>query len=217
MIAQSMSGVSFENPAMASLFESHPQISAQQFHMQQFNLAQSDDKVSAWNNQLFAAQQLQQQQQQQQFGGNHLFTPPPSSHGPSSAGPNFGNAAYFASMRQQQQMHMFGSPVDNEDASSVGSAHMGRRERSGSMGAGSGFDSPPHSRHVTSPSGSYDMPSLLSNGGGQGADGYGAPKRINTGAIPTWARDEMGPMATSPISITGGGGGNGNGFAMMMM
>ena len=60
------------------------------------------------------------------------------------------------------------------------------------------------------------MPSLLSNGGGQGADGY--PKRINTGAIPTWARDEMGPMATSPISITGGGGGgNGNGFAMMMM
>ncbi|THH13834.1 hypothetical protein EW146_g6429 [Bondarzewia mesenterica] len=229
MIAQSITSVSFENPAMASLFDSHSQIIPQQFQLQQYSMSQSDEKVTSWNNQLFAAQQLQQQ-----YGGgtHHLFTPPPSSHGPPSNGTNFGNPAFFNSVQRQQHgmqgtqgTHIFGSAVD-EDASSVGSCPLNGRERSGSMGAGSGYGSPPHARGLSanSPSGSYEMPSLLlnssSSSSGQGVDGFGMPKRMSAGvAMHAWAREDMGamkPNMTTPPVTVGGGGGTGAAFAMMM-
>lgn len=204
MVAQGLSGVNFENPAMGPLFDS-PQ---QGFNNIGFNGLGGNgpdmDKVANWNSQLFAAQQMQQQQQQQY--GNNMFSPPASSHGsaPNSAA-QFGNGAYFANMQRQQMQgngHLYGSPVDNEDASSVGSSGHGHnigpinigggaRGRSASMSTGSGYGSPPLHRSNSSGSGSYEL------------DAFGG-KRMSQGAM--WRE--------SPISV--GGGGNANGFAMMM-
>jgi len=197
-----------------------------------------DEKVAAWNAQLYSAlanggnhQQLQQMQAQRA-----LFTPPASAHGlstaPSSASGNapsnaFNDSqAFFANFQRQQQMvamgHMYGSP-EGDDSSSVGSLSAGRRrERSGSIGSGSGsgYGSPQH----VSPLGSYEMNADQSE--------YGMPKRFSAGLqINTsvgnqqWggrsdsAVDGMNGMMkqalTPPISV--GGGGNGHGFAMMMM
>lgn len=202
MVAQGLSSVNFENPAMGPLFDSP----SQGFNNIGFSGLGGNgpdmDKVANWNNQLYAAQQLQQQQHQY---NNNMFSPPASSHGsaPSSAA-QFGNTTYFANMQRQQMHggggHLYGSPVDNEDASSVGSGHhvgpinIGNRARSASMSTGSGYGSPPLHRSNSSGSGSYELDAF----GGAGN------KRMGPGGL--WRE--------SPISL--GGGGNANGFAMMM-
>lgn len=206
MVAQGLSSVNFENPAMGPLFDSPSQGFSNIGFSGMGNNGPDMDKVAHWNSQLFAAQQMQQQQQQQY--GNNMFSPPSSSHGsaPNSAA-QFGNAAYFANMQRQQQQqqmqgggHLYGSPVDNEDASSVGSGHNigpisigGGRGRSASMSTGSGYGSPPlHRSNSSGSSGNYEL------------DGFGGAKRMGQGGM--WRE--------APISI--GGGGNANGFAMMM-
>ncbi|KAI0060495.1 hypothetical protein BV25DRAFT_1917600 [Artomyces pyxidatus] len=221
MIAQTLPGVSFENPAMAALYDSHTQL-PQQFQQMQYNMGHPlpmDGDKSAWTNQLFAAQQLQQQQLASQHG---LFTPPPTSHG--SAPATFTTQAYYAGLQRQQAhnmpgAHMYGSPVD-DDASSVGSGHNIGRDRSGSMN-GSGYGSPSQGRpgSVSSTPGSYEMPGVLS-AGLPSAEAFGAAKRTSSGNA-MWGRDEMDALASlkpgmgsAPIAV--GGGGNGSGFAMMM-
>jgi hypothetical protein len=218
MIASSPTSVSFENPAMASLYESNQGPFSAQFLQQ---MSQDTDK---WN---FHPHQLQQLQAQR-----GIYTPPVSvPSAPSSAHGNppvnmFNDAEFMATFQRQQMMamqqqmgHIYGSP-EGDDSSSVGSVSGRRRERSGSMNSGSGYGSPQHS----SPLGNYEL---------TGADAnpeYGMPKRfgnglpINTGANGQWVGrgdstvDGMNGMMkqnmTPPIHI--GGGGNGNGFAMMM-
>lgn len=207
MIAPSPTSVSFENPAMAALYE--PGYGAQQQFMHQ-----ADDKFAAWNAQMYNAHLSQQR----------LFTPPASamsSAPPSSAGSGgvnpFTDPELLASFHRQQQVlamqqqaahqHMYGSPHD-DDASSVGSVRIRGRERSGSLSGNSGYGSPQHG----SPLGNYELSA--------GEHAYG-PRglQINTSAAQWNGREEMAggmkQMLSPPISV--GGGGNGHGFAMMMM
>ncbi|KAL0946327.1 hypothetical protein HGRIS_012566 [Hohenbuehelia grisea] len=232
MIASSPTTVSFD-PAMGAMYEPH--YSSQHFMQQQHN---DVDKVAAWNAAQLYMGQNQNQQQNLLQAQRSLFTPPATSHGlPANQQNNtaFNDQALFANFqRQQQQMaaiqqntqlngHMFGSP-ERDDVSSAGSVAQGRA-RSGSLGAGSGYGSP---GHVSSPVGSYEMPSALSSGeyAIPRRMGSGAGLHVNTsaanGAPGSWGRDaELGGMGmmkqslnTPPISV--GGGGNGTGFAMMM-
>jgi hypothetical protein len=247
MIASNPSSVSFENPAMASLYEpNQAPFSAQ--YVQSMGQHDAGDK---WNAQLFntttlGGSQLQQQQQQQLQAQRGLFTPPASalssSTAPSSASTNtsFNDQEFFASFQRQQQMaamhqqnigHMYGSPADGDDSSSVGSGSGGRRrERSGSLNSGgSGYASPQHG----SPMGNYELSSTAGAEAQSSSSDYGMTKRfnaglhINTSVVGHWGGgrgadsvDGMNGMMkhnlNPPISV-GGGGGNGNGFASMMM
>jgi len=237
MIASSPTAVSFENPAMAALYEPNQGPFSAQYLQQSLGQPDSDK----WNAQLFnpALGGPQLQQLQAQHG---LFTPPGSalSATPSSASTNapgnpFNDQEFFANFQRQQQMvamhqqhgnmgHMYGSPTDGDDSSSVGSASSRRRERSGSLNSGSGYGSPQHG----SPMGNYE----ISGAGAEAQSDYGMPKRftaglhINTSVNGPWgggrgntAVDGMNGMMkqnlTPPISV--GGGGNGSGFAMMRM
>jgi len=241
MIASNPPAVSFENPAMSSSLYEHTQgpFSGTQFLQQA--MPQTDDKVAAWNAQLYAVLNggpQQQQQQQQLQAQRSLFTSPTSAHGlgngPISASAttfNDGQAFFANYQRQQQQLavmqqqanmgHMYGSP-DGDDSSSVGSAGGRRRERSGSLNSGSGYGSPQNG----SPLGNYE----IAGAGAEAQSEYGIPKRfsaglqINTGVGGHWGRSDpsmdginglMKQNLAPPISV--GGGGNGNGFAMMMM
>lgn len=120
--------------------------------------------------------------------------------------------------------HMYGSPIDNDDASSVGSAGhspvpggssggavQAKRERSGSMGSVGSNPSTP---------GSYEMPSVL--GGGAGLT-----RRAATGS---WDEGMGGMPGMGPIGGLGGMGmggrgaqaamtvgGGGNAFGAMML
>lgn len=219
MIASSPTSVSFENPAMASLYEPNQGPYSAQFLQQ---MGQDNDK---WN---FHPHQMQQQLQAQRG----IYTPPISL--PSSAQGNappgmFNDAEFMATFQRQQMMamqqqmgHMYGSP-DGDDSSSVGSVSGRRRERSGSLNSGSGYGSPQNG----SPLGNYEL-----SGATDATSEYGMPKRFGTGLqINTgvnggqWVGrgdstvDGMNGMMkqnmTPPINV-GGGGGNGNGFAMMM-
>ncbi|THG96300.1 hypothetical protein EW026_g5508 [Hermanssonia centrifuga] len=216
MIVQSPTSVSFENPAMASMYE--PPHAQQQFMMGGNVFSRMDE--SKW--------QMYGQQQQQ-------FTPPASSHG---IMPTQQQQYMHLNFQRQQAMmqssghhgHIYGSPIDNDDASSVGSAaghspvpggamnagNGTKRERSGSMGsvgsAGSGH-------------GNYEMSNVM-------ASGAGVPRRMGTGA---WDEGmgmgggmgqmgQMGPMGGmgmagrgAPTAISVGGGGNAQGFAAMML
>ncbi|KAH8099664.1 hypothetical protein BXZ70DRAFT_240943 [Cristinia sonorae] len=217
VVVQSPTNVSYENPAMAASAPMYDQPSmhngGQYYH--------HAEKVNTWYGN--GAPQPQQQ-----------FTPPGSSHS-GNASPPLQQAAYLMSLRQQQQQqqqqqqmmhpnaqhHMYGSPVDGDDASSVGSAPgnggMGglRRERSGSMNSVGSGGSP-----SASVSASYEMPSVMSNG---------VPRRMNSG-MGVWdegmgmngMRMNMGigmggGMMKGPQAISVGGGGNAHGFAAMMM
>ncbi|KAF7976512.1 hypothetical protein HWV62_6323 [Athelia sp. TMB] len=197
MIAPSPTSVSFENPAMAAMYEAgYPS-------QQQFMQQQADDKFAAWNAQMYGAH----------MGGPRLFTPPssapPSSAGSAGAHP-FADPELLASFHRQQQVlalqqqaahqHMYGAHDD--DASSVGSAG---RARSGSLSGGSGYGSPQHG----SPLGNYELAAEHPYGG--------RGLQINTSGAQWSGREELGmkQMLSPPISV--GGGGNGHGFAMMMM
>ncbi|KAI0253490.1 hypothetical protein BJV78DRAFT_1152894 [Lactifluus subvellereus] len=213
-IAQDISSVSFENPAMSSLYDQQTHVPSQQYQMQ-FNVGHplDVDKSATWNNQIFATQQLQQQLANQ----HGMFPPSTPSHGPSSnsTGHPFSHQAYYQGPPRQQPpvQHIYGSPVDSEDAVSVSSASgFGERDRSTSM-SGSTYGSPQGARAGSVSSGSYEVPGILASGG--------IPARMSAGSV-MWSSDEMENMAafkpnipSVPIAV-GGGGSNGGGFAMMM-
>ncbi|KAN0128010.1 hypothetical protein V8E53_014187 [Lactarius tabidus] len=198
VIAQTIPNVSFENPAMTSLYDQQTQVPSQQYQMH-FNVGQPEtEKPAAWNSQIFVNQQLQQQQLATQHG---MYTPPATSHGPSpvSAGQPFTHQGYYQTLPRQQHpaQHIYGSPVDSEDGSSVGSAFDGG-DRRNSMG-GNTYGSPQGARS------SYEVPGVMTSGIRMTAD---------TGM---WNRDGMESLANlTSASIAVGGGGNGGGFGMMM-
>lgn len=223
MIAQIPPSVSFENPAMPSLYE--PQVTSHfpgaPYVGQHHAMASETDKVAAWTANMYSAYNSQQLQLQAQ---RPMLTPP--NHGialsasPVSGG-GYADHAFLANLKRQQQLlalqHQHGAMaygVDGDDASSVGSSHSGR-ERSGSFSAGSGYGSPPHG---TSP-GNYEMP---------GASEFRVAKRmgaagphVNTGVSGSWTGrgDEvmngmiMKQAMGAPINV---GGANGGGYGMMM-
>lgn len=208
MIVQSPTNVNFENPAMASMYDA-PHVP--QFYMNGAGVVGRHEPESKWA----------------MYGGQQQFTPPATSHGivpgsqqqqqqsqqqyllnmPSRQGPP------PPPMYQGQSGHMYGSPIDNDDASSVGSAGQSpvpgahpharhniamKRERSGSMGSVGSSGSAP---------GSYEMPSVL--GGAPGLARRMGP------AAPGW--DEgmgMGPMG--PMGGLGGMGMGGRGAQAAM-
>ncbi|KAI0784324.1 hypothetical protein C8Q75DRAFT_390853 [Abortiporus biennis] len=229
MIVQSPTAVSFENPAMASMYEPHPQ----SYHHPSFypgapnaGFGTVNDKVGSWNGVYQgAAAQIQQ------------FTPPTSSHGSPQQG-HYGNVQRPPQSHTppQQMGHMFGSPVDGDDASSVGSAPNGngRRERSGSMNSvgSNGYGGAPSPVSNGAQQGNnYDMMGMV------GGNGQGVPRRMGSGGM--WdvnmgmngmmgmpgigAMGGMGvggmkgPVNGGGQAISVGGGGNGHGFAAMMM
>jgi hypothetical protein len=200
VIAQNIPNVSYENPAMTSFYDQQTHVPSQQYQMQ-FNVGHTPEaeKSAAWNNQIFVTQQLQQQLANQ----HGMYTPSATSHGPSSAGAGlpFSNQAYYQALPRQQHptQHIYGSPIDSEDGSSVGSA-LGGRDRSDS----STYGSPQGARtgSVSSQPGSYEVPGILTDAG-------------------MWNRNDIESMTalgsnlvSPPIAV--GGGGNGGGFAMMM-
>ncbi|TFK91092.1 hypothetical protein K466DRAFT_483529 [Polyporus arcularius HHB13444] len=208
MIVQSPTNVSFENPAMAAMYEphAHPQMH-QQFAGQYMHPAHAvhDDKA-AWGAaaQMFGAQV---------GGGGALFTPPASSHGNVSPmnvpASQQQQQAYFMSLQRQQLLQQ--QQQQQQQQRMDEGAPSGRRERSGSVNSnGSGYASP------ASNAGSYEMPGVM---GGPG----GAPRR---GGAPGWddamgvgmgmgGMPGMGMMKSAAISV--GGGGNGHGYAAMML
>jgi hypothetical protein len=195
---------------MASLYDQQTHVPSQQYQMQ-FNVGAplDSDKSVAWNNQIFAAQQFRQH-----LAGQHDMFTPTASHGPSPNGAvqQFAHQAYYQAPGPQQHptQHVYGSPVDSEDASSVGSGPgFGGADRSGSDSA---YGSPQDTRasSVSSQPGSYEMPGILTSNG--------IPARMSTGGV-MWNRNEMDAlkpnMASPPIAV-GAGGGNGVGIPMIM-
>ncbi|KAF8264999.1 hypothetical protein EI94DRAFT_1863312 [Lactarius quietus] len=198
VIAQNNPNFSFENPAMTAFYDQQSHVPSQQYQMH-FNAghSQETEKPAAWDNQIFVNQQLQQQ-----FANQHgLYTSPATSHGPSPVNPGqpFPPQGYYQPAPRQQHpaQHIYGSPVDSEDGSSVGS---GLDDRRNSM-SGSTYGSPQGVRH-----GSYEGPGVMTSGIRMTADAA------------MWNHDGMGALGpnltNAPIAV--GGGGNGGGFAMMM-
>ena len=204
VIAQNIPNVSFENPAMTSFYDQQTQIPSQQYQMH-FNVGQTTEteKPAAWNNQIFVNQQLQPQ-----FANQHsMYTPQTTSQGPSpvSTGQPFTHQGYYQTHPQQRPaQHLYGSPVDSEDGSSVGSG-FDERDHSNSMGGGTYGSS--QGAHTGSRPGSYEVPGVLTSGIRMTAD------------TAMWNRDGMdsltalGPnLNSAPIAV----GGNGGGFGIMM-
>lgn len=211
MIATAAPTVSYENPAMSSLYEPHPHQQPSQFpgaasapFMQQQPL-----DMDKWGSHLFP------NQRNNSASNAALFTPPSSA---TSNGASFADHSFFASMQRQQQMmngmsaahghghgHMYSSP-EADDLSSSSSSSVSGRERSGS-GSG-GYGTPPN----------FDLGSLMGNSSHSSNRRTSTGLHINTGGLYS---DGMGlgmmkqAMATSP-PISVGGGGNGNGFMSMM-
>lgn len=198
MIVQSPTNVSFENPAMASIYDPPHAQMPPQFYLGGPVMSRHDEKPS-W----------------QMYGQQQQFTPPQSSHGLQQ--PN----AYMLNMQRQAMMqgghgHMYGSPIDNDDASSVGSAHSpvpgAKRERSGSMGS---------TGSVGSPGGGYEMG--LAGAAGvprrMGAGGWEEGMGMGGGMAGMGAMGGMVGMGgrAGGAAISVGGGGNGQGYAAMML
>lgn len=213
MVVQSPSGVSFENPAMPSVYDAMHTISHQpSYFAPQIGMPDSaDTKPNMWNAQLLSAmgnqgqpmlfnpgQQHQHQQQQQQQ-----------------------QAAFLMNLQRQQALQrsmMYVSPADSDDTS-VGSTMSGaRRERSGSMGSSGsgGYGSPASS--VGNIGNSYEMQSgMMSAAAPPNAS---VPRRMPGGG--SW--DEglnvgsgslgLGMMKNQPVGV---GGGSTHGFAAAMM
>jgi len=234
IIAPSPTNVSFENPAMASLYEpAHHSPSSQQ--QMSFLQQLGQESVDKWSSSQ--VQQLYPMQPQR-----NLFAPSPSSIQPLTPPPSAllnssspFNDSFFAALQRQQQQnamqqggggnmgHVYGSPVDGDDASQGGGSVLsgGGRQRSGSgSNTSNGYLTPPRA------SGSFDFSSVI-GGGDTGRRSSGL--QINTGA---WRSDVegggMGPGVgvgmginsfmkqnmNQPISVGGGGGGGGYMSAM---
>jgi len=213
IIAQNISNVSFENPAMASLYDQQAHVPSQQYQMQPNLGSPLDDKSVAWNDQIFAAQQFPQQLASQ----HNMFIPTPASHdsSPNRVVQQFAHQAYYQSSTPQRHpaQHIYGSPVDSEDTSSVSPGPgFGGPDRSGSDCT---YGSPQDTRasSISSQPGSYEVPGILTSNG--------IPARMSTGGV-MWNRNEMdGVVALKPdmvgVPIAGGaGGGNGVGITMIM-
>jgi hypothetical protein len=232
MIVSNPPTVSFENPAIASIYEPNYHTNSQYAGSHYLQHPQSDiDKVVAWNAHLYTLANGTSPSQQLMQAQRSLFTPPSSSHGLPTSGTTTAAGAQHQSnsfsdpasqaflvnfQRQQQQQqqiptiplgHIFASP-EVDDASSIGSVHA-RRERSGSLsGSASGYGSPTHG---SSP-GNYDMPT----------GDFSMPRGTSTGAqlsnSGSWVSetDGIGGLDIMQPVISVGGGGNGTGFAMMM-
>ncbi len=207
MIVQSPTNVSFENPAMAAMYEphAHPQMH-QQFAGQYMHPAHAvhDDKAAQWGAQMFGAQV---------GGGGALFTPPASSHGNVSPmnvpASQQQQQAYFMSLQRQQLLQQQQQQQQRMDEG----APSGRRERSGSVNSnGSGYASP------ASNAGSYEMPGVMGGPGGAprrgGAPGWDDAMGVGVG-MGMGGMPGMGMMKSAAISV--GGGGNGHGYAAMML
>lgn len=243
MIATSPTTVSFENPAMASLYEpTHHHTSQQQFP---FFHQMSQDTIDKW---------MPNPSPQQLYSMRNAFTSPPAP--PSSAGSggvgtpvsnSFADQAFFATFQRQQQQlnalqqqqgsgglgggmgHMYGSPIEDDASSGTGSVHSGvggGRQRSGSSSNGSnGYMTPPHA----SPTGSFDLSSVMGDvvvNSRRSSAVANAGLQINTGSG-GWRGDVVDGMGmglglngmmkqnmSQPISV--GGGGGGGGFMSMM-
>ncbi|PCH37680.1 hypothetical protein WOLCODRAFT_87539 [Wolfiporia cocos MD-104 SS10] len=177
MIVSSPTSVSFENPAMAAMYDTPHAIGAPGGFFAHGGFAGADEKPAAWHGPMYPSIPS---------AGGAPFSPPPGT----------------AQQQQQQQQHgawargqghMFGSPADGDDASSVGSAP--RRERSGSMGStGSGYG-------AGSPgAGAYDLGRRGAAFGEMGMGGMG-----------------LGVGPTVMMKSASMGGGNAHGYAAMML
>lgn len=207
MVVQSPSQVSFENPAMASMYDSHPH-AANQMHpqfsgqyMQHMNghvQAVSDEKA-AWGAQMFGAQVT------------GVFTPPASSHNAANVNTSTSQQqAYLLNLQRQQLLQQQHHQRMTDDASPPSGPISVRRERSGSINSnGSGYGSP------ASNPGSYEMPSVM--------NAAAVPRRMAGPGGASWddgmnmgiSGMGMGMMKSGAISV--GGGGNGHGYASMML
>jgi hypothetical protein len=235
MIAPSPTTVSFENPAMASLYEpSHHASNQQQFSFLQ---QMSETLENKWNPNP-TPQQLYSMQR-------NLFSSPPSSTSgltpppTTTSGGAFADTAFFANLQRHQQLnsmqnggasmgHLYGSPIEGDDTSSgTGSIHGGGgRRRSGSSSNGSnGYGTPPHA----SPTGSFDLSSVMGGGdtgrrssglhintGGWRNDVDGAGIGMGMGVGVGMGMNSMMKQNLSPPISVGGGGGGGGGFMSMM-
>ncbi|EKM54927.1 uncharacterized protein PHACADRAFT_255141 [Phanerochaete carnosa HHB-10118-sp] len=221
MIVQSPTNVSFENPAMASMYDAP--YGMQSFHMGGGGvLSRHAEPENKWG----------------MYGGQQ-FTPPASSHGMQA--PSYMiNQHHHPHHVQRQAMysagqptgHMYGSPIDNDDTSSVGSAGQSpvpgadsnmaiaaKRERSGSMGSVGSAGS------HNAPSGSgYEMPAAagMSRRMGPGAPGSWDESMTMNGGMP--AMGPIGGLGVGGMGMGGRGaqaamtvGGGGNVFAAMML
>ena len=218
VIAQVPPSVSYENPAMTSMYEPHmtPHFPGAPFISSQPHSAHPDhDKVAPWNAHMyngFSQQQLHQMQAQRQ-----LITPPGSAHGmpisqsPPMNGPSFDQALLadlkrqqlMALQQQQQQQHGNLQYPGEDDSSSVGSGPTMGRERSGSMST-NGYGSPPNG---SSPR-SYDL-----HAHARAHSEFAIPKRmgtgglhINTGTVGPYDGMMRQQGISAPMSVGGNGG-----------
>lgn len=211
MVVQSPSNVSFENPAMAAMYDSHPHATNQmhaQFsgqYMQHINghvQAVPDDKAAWSAAQMFGAQ----------VAG--VFTPTASAHGAQNGSPmntsTSQQQAYLLNLQRQQLLQQQHHQRMTDDASPPSGAISVRRERSGSINSnGSGYGSP------ASNPGSYEMPSVMNAAAvprrmaGPGGAGWDESMSMSISGM------GMGMMKGGAISV--GGGGNGHGYASMML
>lgn len=217
MIVQSPTNVSFENPAMANVYDAP--YNMQPFHMNANVLGRHPEPEGKWG--MFNGQQ---------------FTPPASSHGMQAPSYMMGQhhhphhvqrqAMYAAS--QPSGGHMYGSPIDNDDASSVGSAGQSpvpgagnnvaivtKRERSGSMGSVGSAGG------ANTPGGGYEMPAAA---GMSRRMGHGATGSWDEGMTMNGAMGPIGGLGVGGMGMGGRGaqaamtvGGGGNAFAAMML
>ena len=216
MIVQSPTGVSFENPAMASMYDAP--YGMQAFHMNGGVLGRHGEPESKWG----------------MYGGQQ-FTPPASSHGMQAPSYMMNHAhhiqrqAMYPGAAGQPNGHMYGSPIDNDDASSVGSAGhspvpgagnnssaiAAKRERSGSMGSVGSAGS-------NTPASGYEMPAGMSRRMGPGATGSWDEGMAMSGGMS--AMGPIGGLGVGGMGMGGRGaqaamtvGGGGNAFAAMML
>jgi hypothetical protein len=97
--------MSFDNPALAALYDPAPPFPTQQ---QQYQPQQTMDPTDKWTAQLFSAAQMQQQLQSQRAVFANITTVTPA--------PAFNDADFFATFQRQQQLlalhqHMYGDAV----------------------------------------------------------------------------------------------------------
>jgi len=216
--------ISFDNPAMPSMFDSPaypgaPFIPAQSHSLHTHQSVESE-KIAAWNAaQIFHNGQMAQQPRA-------MFTPP-ASHPISAGSPS--RSSHSSPHGSVSPPHSTGSPVSNHsglafneaelygahderEQTTVAPAISSVRNRSGSLNINMGTV---HSPATGSPGGSptYDITN-------PGEYTLSIPRRAMHNSI--WARDNEIGMSALNVGLNMGmnsvavGGGNGTGFAMMM-
>jgi hypothetical protein len=207
MIATNPTAVSFENPAMTSLYEPNTHHGSQypstQYLQQQSSFVglSDTDKVAAWNAQLYsvlANGTSPQHQQQLMHAQRALFTPPSSSHSLSTASTpsttnvpvpinmqsntfsESANQAFLANFQRQQQI----SAIQQQQQG--GHLYLSPDgDDSSSVGSvkrersGSLSGSGYGSPPQGSPSGGFEVPNAAPL---VGANDFGVPRRMNSGS-----------------------------------